>query len=368
MKKSIAFVLPNLNAGGAQRVVSSLANSLIKEYDVCIIVLYNCDPFYKLHPDISIRFCLPEYNSNPNTFQSIINIFKLVNSLIKILKNNNTSIAIGFMPVTNIYTILATRFINIPNIISERANPKYSSMNKFWTYFRKIAYPFANCLVVQTKANKDFFKTYVRTEIEVINNPVDRELLEKRNFQFPKENIILNVGRLDEPKNQDLLICAFSNINNSKWKLILVGDGNNYNEYKNLIASLKMQDKIILAGNITDVSKYYNMSKIFAFTSKCEGFPNALIEAMSFGLACISTDCPHGPSEIINNNHNGILIPVGDQKALEENLVKLMNDEVLQEEFRLKAVQSTLAYQPNDIASEWSKIINNLILKEIFES
>jgi GalNAc-alpha-(1->4)-GalNAc-alpha-(1->3)-diNAcBac-PP-undecaprenol alpha-1,4-N-acetyl-D-galactosaminyltransferase len=124
-----------------------------------------------------------------------------------------------------------------------------------------------------------------------------------------------------------------------------------------------MEDQIILAGNTSDVSKYYNKAKIFAFTSKHEGFPNVITEAMSYGLACISTDCPHGPSEIIKNNENGILIPVGDQKALEIGLTELINNPIIRDAFGKKAMQSVQAYNPIEIASTWSKLINTLIKK-----
>ena len=363
MKKTIAFVLPSLNAGGAQRVVSTLANALILEYNVCLIVSYECKPFYKLKPDVNIEYCQPDsnYNPNPNPIQSLFNNFKLVKRIIYILKDYKADIAIGFMPVTNIYTIIATKFIGIPNIISERANPRFNSFGKFWTFIRRIGYRYADCLVVQTKANKKYFKNYVKSSIEIINNPLDLELLEKRNLQTPKENIVLNVGRLAFPKNQDLLIRAFSNIDNTNWKLILVGDGKNFQDYKILIDSLHMHDKIILAGNSQEVHKFYNTSKIFAFTSQFEGFPNALIEAMFYGLACISTDCPHGPSEIITNNYNGVLIPISNQKALEANLSKLMRNDTLQAEYSKKAILTTTAYHPTDIAIKWSHLIEKMI-------
>ncbi|TYA58943.1 glycosyltransferase family 4 protein [Formosa maritima] len=361
MKKSIAFVLPNLNTGGAQRVVSTLANLLVEKYHVRIITLYECKPFYNLDSKISVNFCLSEFNSNPTFVQSIVNNFKLIIKLIKILKNNNVNLAIGFMSTTNIYTIIATKFIRIPNIISERANPEYSSLNNIWTFLRKINYPFSNCLVVQTKANKNYFKTYNKNKIEIINNPIDNNLLFNRNLDIPKENIILNVGRLEEPKNQDLLIHAFNKIKNINWKLILVGDGKNYEAYNKLIASLNMQDKIILVGNYSDVAFYYNKAKIFAFTSKYEGFPNVIIEAMSYGLACISTDCPHGPSEIIKNNENGILIPVGDQIALEKNLTILTQNPKLLKTLSNNAIISAADYNPNKIALEWSTLINKII-------
>lgn len=360
MKKSIAFVLPNLNAGGAQRVVSTLANLLIKEFHVSVITSYRSDSFYYLHPEVNLEFCVNTYNSDPNIYQSLINHFALVKNLIKILKFNNTDIIIGFLPIANIHAIIASKFLRIPNIISERANPEYSTLNSFWTFIRKRAYPLSNCLIVQTQSNKKYFRSFIKSEIQVIKNPINLDFLIKRDLRVKKENIVLNVGRLAEPKNQDLLIRAFSNINHSGWKLILVGDGVNYNQYKNLVNTLEMQKHIILAGNSTDVSTYYNKAKIFAFTSKYEGFPNVILEAMSYGLACISTDCPHGPSEIIENYKNGLLIPVANQNALEIGLTKLMEKKDLRLELSKNALESTQAYHPSSIALEWIVLINKL--------
>ncbi|MEO8933904.1 MAG: glycosyltransferase family 4 protein [Xanthomarina sp.] len=361
MKKSIAFVLPNLNAGGAQRVVSTLSNLLIKEFHVSVIILYKNDLFYNLDPKVKLEFCSSTYQANPNIFQSVTTHFILIKNLIKILRSHKTDLIIGFLPVTNIYAILASKFLRIPSIISERANPEYSILSPFWSYIRKRGYPLSNCLVVQTQATKSYFKSYVKSNIEVINNPINLNLLLKKDFSIKKEDIILNVGRLAEPKNQDLLIRAFSNINHMGWKLILVGDGVNYDPFKNLINSLEMQEHIVLAGNSTDVASYYNKSKIFAFTSKYEGFPNVILEAMSYGLACISTNCPHGPSEIIKNNKNGLLIPVSDQHALETALTELIEKKDFREKLGKNALESTLAYQPSNIALKWSVLINKLI-------
>ena len=361
MKQSIAFVVPCLNAGGAQRVVSSLANLLVDEYQVHIIALYPCEPFYRLDKRIKIATCQDTYLLEPTLLQSIKNNYLLVSNLAKNLKKLQIDIAIGFLPATNVYTILACKMAKIPSIISERANPEFNRINKVWHTIRKLVYPYAHCLVVQTEGTKNYFKHYVNSKIQIIKNPNNTELLDKRDANTPKENIILNVGRLIDLKNQDLLIRAFSNIKNTDWKVVLLGDGDNFESYKQLISNLGMQDQILLAGNIKNISEYYNKAKIFAFTSKHEGFPNVIIEAMSYGLACISTDCPYGPSEIIQHNVNGILLPVGDQQALEDNLSKLMNDTKLQTKFSENAKESVEAYSPTEIASQWRKLIHKLI-------
>src|SRR5690606_22940547 len=113
------------------------------------------------------------------------------------------------------------------------------------------------------------------------------------------------------------------NIKNEDWALHIIGDGVNRNAYESLIKSLNIEHKVKLLGNKTNVDTYYNESSVFVFTSRFEGFPNALTEAMYFGLPSISTDCPSGPSELITDGYNGFLISVEDQQALEVQLKKL---------------------------------------------
>lgn len=353
--------MSSLNAGGAERVVSTLANLLIKEYQVYIIVLYKCTPFYKLDSNIKIAYCQTKYYPNPSLLKSVSNNFNLVKNLTTHLKTNNIDLAIGFLPATNIYTIIASKFTKIPCVINERANPEFNRINKVWQTIRKFAYPYSSCLVVQTEGTKKYFKNFKIAEIKIIKNPLNSELLEKRNTSIPKENIILNVGRLIELKNQDLLIQAFSNIDNKGWKIILVGDGNKSDDYKELISTLGLQNQVILTGNKKDVSEYFNRAKIFAFTSKHEGFPNVILEAMSYGLACVSTDCPYGPSEIIDNNKNGFLIPVGDQESLEYCLTILMENSELRNKLGENAMESINAYDPSQIALKWSNLINKIL-------
>ena len=162
---------------------------------------------------------------------------------------------------------------------------------------------------------------------------------------------------MDSQKNQELLIRAFSNIKRKDWKLLLIGEGQLRSHYEKLIIDLKIEESIKLVGNVQDVSKYYNTAKIFVLPSNFEGFPNALIEAMSFGLACIATNCPSGPSEIIKDNENGFLIPVNDQMDLEKKLQLLIDNSELQKQFSLKAVESTALFDAAYIADNWKELI-----------
>ena len=363
MKRSkIVFILPSLTAGGAERVVTILANELIQYYDVKIIQLYNCAPFYKLNKNIELNYCKPVYNPEAKLLKSLPNHVFMVRKIYNILKND-ADIAIGFTTTSNIYTVVASKLAKIPCIISERINPNYNVSNSFWQQLRKLVYPKASKLVLQTKSIKKYFEAFVsQDKLEIINNPIDSELTKYRDLNYKKEQIILHVGRLSDQKNQELLIKVFSNIPHKDWTLILVGDGSLKQKYQSLINKLNEQENIILFGKTHAIHEVYNRAKIFAFTSNYEGFPNALIEAMHFGLPCISTDCPTGPSELINNNENGFLIPMNDQTALETNLLNLMQDENLRKIIGENAMKSTEIFKADEIAETWRVLINDLIL------
>ena len=361
-KKKIAFILPSLDAGGAERVVVTLANNLVQHFEVTIITLYKCVPFYKLEKNINLDYCIENYNPKPTALSSITNHYKLFNCLRTKIKSHKIELVISFMTTANIYASVLTKLTKTPSIISERVHPKYSDISNKWSYIRRKVYPYASKLVIQTDDIRTYFKAFVpQKQLEIIRNPLSDDLIEKKDGSTLKENIILNIGRLDYQKNQDLLIKAFSEIDFNPWKLVLIGDGNLKDEYKALVEQLNLQDHVEFTGNISDVSIYLNRASIFVFTSRFEGYPNALTEAMYYGLPCISTDCTSGPSELITNNENGFLFSVGDKKTLKEKLVQLMNDSNKRKELSENAMESTKNLNSSIIVEQWKNLINEVL-------
>ena len=360
-RKKLAFIIPSLKAGGAERVVSTLSNQLINTFDVVIIVLYNCTPFYAIDKRVEIYFC-KEYSNTLTFTNSIRNHFDLMKKCKKFIKNSNADIILGFTTTANIYSVLISKRINLPSIISERIHPDYNIVNHFWNIIRKAIYPKSNALVVQTHEIRNYFLSFIdEKKVVIINNPLAEELVGQIKRDASKVNHIICVGRLDLQKNQELLIRAFSNIKRKDWKLILIGEGQLRADYEKLIMDLNIVESVELAGNVYDVSKYYITAKIFVLPSNFEGFPNALIEAMSFGLACIATNCPSGPSEIIKDNENGFLIPVNDQKELEKKLQLLVDNTELQKQFSLKAIESASIFDAAYIADNWKELIHKVL-------
>lgn len=361
IKKKIAFLIPSLSPGGAERVVVSLANKFADKFEVFLIVLNKTETVYIVEKEVNLIYLQEKYSPSTSLIEAIKSNVIYVKKIIKIAKNNQIDLLIGFTTSVNILTVISSRLLKKPNLISERNNPEVYVPNTFWRILRNFWYPSANGLIVQTELIKGFYqKTIQESKIKIIPNPIDEIMLSARKDYSERENVILTVGRLDANKNQRLLIEAFANLKVDNWKLVIAGDGVLREEYKKLTATLGIADKVEFVGNVNNVSDYYNKAKIFVFTSNSEGFPNALLEAMSFGLPCISTDCPSGPSEIIKNSENGYLIEVNNRMQLEDQLTKLMNNPRLCKEFSDKALLSTDKFKIQEIYKHWEILILNL--------
>lgn len=361
-RKKIAFLIPSLSSGGAERVVVSLANKFANKFEVFLIVLNETKTVYDVDKEVNLIYLQEKYAPSNSLIKAITSNVIFVKKIVKTARKNQIDILIGFTTSVNILSIISSRFLKRPNLISERNNPEVYVPNIFWRILRNFCYPFTNGLIVQTDVIKGFYQKIIQeSKIKIIPNPIDEIILSVRKDYSERENVILTVGRLDANKNQRLLIEAFANLNVVNWKLVIVGDGILREEYIKLTSSLGISDKVDFVGNISNVSDYYNKAKIFVFTSKSEGFPNALLEAMSFGLPCISTDCPSGPSEIIKNNENGYLIEVNNRIQLEGQMTNLMNNQRLCLEFSAKALLSIDKYKLQEIYKHWEILILNLV-------
>ena len=311
----IVFTILSLGFGGAERVVSVLANELIKEHDVTIVLTYK-EPVqaYKLDERISV---VPI-----NTTGKIVPTWKAFR---KFCKKEKPDAVIAFMTDTGILSAIALAGTGIPVFTSERNDPNVKAMqpSKKLQLLNKFAPFFTAGYVFQSEGARAFFPKKIQKKSCIILNPLNADKLPERDEQAV-DNRIVSVGRLTEQKNQKMLINAFARSTAAEnHTLHIYGDGNLREALATQIAALGMEGKIILEGNSAHVHEDIKNAKLFAFTSDYEGLPNALMEAMAIGLPCISTDCsPGGARMLIEDGENGILIPCGD----EERLTKEFND------------------------------------------
>lgn len=352
MSNKLCFIIYSLGNGGAERVLTTLANYFIDKNEITIITFNDAKSFYKLDERIKI-VSLNSNKDSKNIFDAIKNNISTIIKLIKTIKKVNSDVVISFMTTSNILSILACKILNKSIIISERINYDFLS-SKIWKRIRKVVYPFCNHLVVQS--NYDLEKYNFVKNVSIVENPLFIKFFSE---QIQRKNYFLAVGRLDKQKGFDMLIEAYSKLNTS-WELKIVGEGKNREALQEQIDRLDLADKVELLGRKNDVEKYYYEAGVFVLSSRMEGYPNALVEAMACGCPCISFDCKTGPSSIIENGGNGILVEAENI----EKLYKAMNELSLSKENRQKLSVKALEIRENlnikKISEKWENIINKV--------
>jgi len=337
-----------------ERVMSKLAGYFAKKNNIEVhLILYG--------KSREIFFPLPEsvYVYKPSfvftDHRRIVSTFKTLFFLRKIVKRIKPDTILSFGEYWNSFVLLSLIGFDFPIYVSDRCQPT-KSLGKLHDRFRKWLYPSASGIIVQTSmAKKIYERQNLNNNIKVIGNPIHQISLNGK--PQDKENIILTVGRLIESKHHDRLIKIFKDLSLSEWKLVIVGGDalkqSGLKELKRLVKKLGMEDKVEFTGTVSDVESYYKKSKIFAFTSSSEGFPNVIGEAMSAGLPVIAYDCVAGPSDLIEDEENGFLIPLFNDKMYSKKLKDLMNDEKLQSRLGKASKELVKKFSVENTAEEY---------------
>lgn len=344
----ICLVIPTLKQGGAERVISELANEFVKQGNlVFLIVLAKSNDFYSIDSNVKVfRLDFENKGIIAKIFSEISVFFKVRN----LLKKIHPDAILSFMDKYNILVLAASRFLKLKVFVSDRSNPK-KKIPLIILFFKKIFYRFATGIIAQTSLAKNILKEITgHANIKVISNPIKIVDLYS---EVKREKIILNIGRLVPEKGHKYLIEAFNLLDSNDWKLVIIGEGILRKDIEKQIDNLNLKDKVLLLGTIVDVDIWYAKASIFAFPSISEGFPNALVEAMSAGLPCVSFDCDAGPSDIIQNGINGYLVRTKEVDGLAKILDELINDEELRLNIGLNAMKVKETFDSEKISKEF---------------
>lgn len=356
----IDFYISSLSGGGAEHVLVNLASYLAeKGEDVSITSLEKRKQFYNIDKRVKVnKICSA-------SSLSIVNAIKDYMGIRKNVKQRNADVSISFLSRTNILLIIASLFKKNKVVVCDRNNLKknYSKLiyNLTW-----LTYIFSDVVCVQTESAKKAYPNYLQKKISVIENPLDFEELEEqcKGNLISQENTVISMGRLEDQKDFRTLIKAFAKteVKWTDWKLDIWGQGKNQAGLKQLIHKLKQDGRIRLCGVTHTPFMEMKKAKIFVLSSFFEGFPNVLCEAMYASLPCIATDCEFGPSDIIEDGQNGLLVPVGDILKMYKKIDYLISCEearsILGEKAHesIKTLDSSKVYRKwNDYIIEWAQ-------------
>jgi glycosyltransferase involved in cell wall biosynthesis len=338
--------------GGTERDMSGLANYYSSQgIKVDILLLFKLERFYSIDDRIAIY----EPDSDRKNMNKYVYAFRIIPYIRKILKKTDSDVVFSFGEWFNPFVLLATRGLKYPVFVCDRMSPTL----KFGIILdtaKRILYKRAGGIIAQTNYAADIIRKRTNAKnVAVIPNPLNL----MKYLVCEKKNYIVTLGRLSKEKGHIYLIQAFAKINKSDWTLHIIGDGPMRPELEDLVKKLKIEDKVIFHGHLKDFSLIFSESKIFVLPSLSEGFPNALIEAMSVPLACISSDCIAGPGDIISNNENGMLVKPANVEALAGALNKLIEDETLQNKLSDNAYKIRERLKYEKIAGEYLNFLSS---------
>lgn len=352
ISKKLCFVIPSITAGGMERVMLELAIYFAdQKLDVHLIILDKGESFYQLNSKIIVH--KPDFFFNRRW--RLYFTFKTILFLRNKLKNIRPYSVLSFGEMYNSFVLLSALGLKLRIYVSDRSQP-----DKKWGFFhellRRLLYPKAAGIISQTSYSKEFLTNITKHQnIRVIPNPV----ITVETCNNIRKNIVLFIGRLVSTKRVDILLELFTKSNHNGWELWIVGDGPQRAFLEELSKNLELNNSVKFWGNQSDIAKFYLQAKIFAFTSVSEGFPNALLEAMSWGLGCISFDCKSGPSDLIKDNYNGFLIPLLNTNEFLLKLNLLQRDENLLIRLSKNAFLSSKQYSLDKIGQEYLKFITS---------
>ena len=365
----IAVLIPNLSAGGAERVGSLLMTHWSNGHEI-IYLNYLPDSsgfFYKLPKSVDV-VCLDLMKKSSSFIFSFYNVVRRIWTIHRTLIQKQPDILLCFMAENNVIGTIAGRLSGVPVVISERIHPQFHTLSKKSQMARRLVYPFATRLVVQTRDIAEWCLCHLKLRAEVMANPIDLESLKliperARTVQEREQKIIVSVGRLDPQKGFDLLIKAFAQVSSAapEWQLYILGQGAEHDALMAQINRLGMEQRIILNGVVSDPQSWIKMSDLFVLASRYEGFPNVLLEAMACGRPVIATDSPGASAELLGFGANGWLVPNENVSALAHALNDAMHNAEKRDHYAAAASQSLAAFALPGVARNWIKIFRSIL-------
>lgn len=357
-RKTIAFYIGSLSRGGAEHVMVNLSKFFFESgYDVYLVTKASEPPEYDV-PEGVTRI-MADIGDEEISSGRILNLKRRVNKLKSIWQELRPDVILSFIRKNNLMAIASAKGLGIPVVVGIRSNPERELQGKgfkelsFWMFKRAAG------IVVQTEAARNYLPENLRKKTVIMPNSISEEYLNLKPSGERRKEIVM-VGRIDSNKNQRMVLEVFSEIieDYRDWSLHLYGNGE-------LVPGLRNRferDRIVFHGQVKNVKERIEGASIFVLPSKQEGMPNALIEAMALGLACISTDCPcGGPADLIVNNQNGILIPVDDREKLKEELIRLMEDEKLRTDMGKEASKIVEHVNPQRVNGLWKEYLEGFM-------
>ncbi len=375
-KIKILFFISSLEAGGAERVMVYLLRHINKKiFQPVLLLLY---PPYALHyykyvpEDVEIKIVQREKESFISKIKQLLHILYTIHKI-------NPDVILSMLTHCNIIALLAKILLRKKVIISEHNNLgeiiKQPSDRYILgipvSFMVKRLYNYADLIVTVSNGVKENLLNEFNVKpkkAKNIYNPIDLDFISslkdiKPDHPFFKNNfpVIVSLGRLVNQKGFDILLRVFKKVLHLiDSRLIIIGDGNEREKLLKEAKDLKILNKVSFIGFQTNPFKYLFNSDLYVLSSRTEGMPVSLLEAMACGLPVVAFDCKSGPREILENGKYGVLVPEGDEEELANSIINIINNPELRQHLSELSEKRAKDFEIYKIVAEYEKEILNI--------
>jgi glycosyltransferase involved in cell wall biosynthesis len=366
----VVVVSGSLSHGGAERVAIDLCCHLRDAgRDVMLLTLSGDMPDAYRPPEGVRRERLEARLLPPSLFHRLWYLANRVISIRRRIRSYQPDVVVTLIDKVNILVLFSLLGTGIPVVISERVHPAHNPIARAWKLARRLIYPLARAVTVQTEDGAAWFRQHSSIRHPVVIANAVRHL---RDFDgeagapagddaVPAQPFILAIGRLSEQKGFDLLLEAYqrAGLAGAGWRLVILGEGPERKALEGQARALGIGDKVGFPGFV-DIGPFLRKAGFFGLSSRYEGFPNVLMEAMQVDLPCISFDCPSGPRDLVMNEQNGLLLPPQDVASLSAALARLVADPDLRKRLGDAAAGVNEQFSQARIYGKWLALLDDI--------
>ncbi len=355
-----------MNTGGAERVASQLANAWVSRGDTVTLLATYSDRggcAYPLDERVNFRYLADIPGARGAGWAAF---GRRLHGLRKIIRDEAPDVVVSFLTSVNVLTLLASAGLGRTVIVAEHSYPPAQPMTGVVARLRRLTYSWAPIVTVLTKEGKEWMgRNIPGARVQVVPNPVQFPLnassptIPPSDFVRGGRRLLLAAGRHDEGKQFNHLVSAFSGLAPlyPDWDLVVLGDGPSRGALQLEVEALGLTQRVQLPGRAGNMGDWYARANLFALTSRFEGFPLVLVEAMAHGCPVVSYDCDTGPRDIVRHGIDGLLVPPSAGiEGLKSALGQLMDDDSMRETMGDRALEARDRYSMSRILDLWDQV------------
>jgi GalNAc-alpha-(1->4)-GalNAc-alpha-(1->3)-diNAcBac-PP-undecaprenol alpha-1,4-N-acetyl-D-galactosaminyltransferase len=359
------LAITTMNAGGAERVAATMLNYWARTSNrVALLTIYSTqNDFYYLDSRVH-RIALGQNRPTRNWREFVVGNLRRVKQIRAAIRAFRPDVVISFLDITNIRVLLAAAGLDVPVVVEEHIDPRQNSIGRVADCLRRLLYPRAHGLVVLTPAIVEWAcRIAKRDAVCVIPNPISEQFCRCGTAESEDARTVVAMGRMEPQKGFDLLLAAFARCvqKHPTWQLRIFGEGSERSRLTGLAAGLGIADRVRLEKIVREPEKVFRRSSLFVLSSRFEGFPMVLLEAMATGLPVVSFDCPTGPREMIRDGVDGVLVPPGDTEALAGAMARLMGNESERRRLGSRATEVVERFGLARVMAMWDELLEKAV-------